>query len=142
MLTVFQTLQIQEFCVGSTRFELQGRADLGWKNHMKRCGNIPRHDGAKIEPRPRATYGYHRANIEPTWANIGSRQFFSVCLNDDQISALEESAKKTITFEVELITVIVAIKLWLDIMKQSVSLITILLVSCHIRWWKIEGQYD
>ena len=54
-----------------------------------------------------------------------TKQFFSVCLDDDQIAVLGGSTKKTIIFEAELITVIVAIRLWLDIIKHS-------LVVCYI----------
>lgn len=72
---------------------------------------------------------------DPTWCcGLGGvlvdmagqiKQFFSTCLNDSQIEVLGGSKKKTIIFEAELITVIVALRLWLDIIKHS-------LVVCYI----------
>ena len=47
------------------------------------------------------------------------RQFFSTQLSDSQIVSLGGDRKKTIIFEAELITVILGIRLWLDIIRNS-----------------------
>lgn len=46
-------------------------------------------------------------------------QYFSLCLSDEQISDLGGDIKKTIIFEAEMIAVILAIKTWKEIIRNS-----------------------
>ena len=46
-------------------------------------------------------------------------QYFSLCLSDEQISSLGGDGKKTIIFEAEMIAVILALKTWQEIIRNS-----------------------
>ncbi len=50
------------------------------------------------------------------------KQCFSVQLGESQIVALGGASKKTIIFEAELITVILGIRLWLEVIRNSLVL--------------------
>ena len=46
-------------------------------------------------------------------------QYFSLCLSDSQTSDLGGSSKKTIIFEAEMVAVIVAIRLWMECIRNA-----------------------
>ena len=46
-------------------------------------------------------------------------QYFSLCLSDEQISSLGGDGKKTIIFEAEMLAVILALKTWQEIIRNS-----------------------